>query len=1121
MRRTRTVPLLISIVAVAWACSEGLGPTGGTAPLDVAPSFQLLPSTFDSPPIDRVVLEATDASTAQVVGSADVSVDPAADSWTIPLSIDLGEEPSIDVYVTILLYSGSSVAWSGLEGPITVRAGIGGEARSVAVYRGPLDNLDVVSVTIVDPPNVLTVGETATLSADVALDAGSDASPEVYWASSDTLVATVSPTGSSVTLTAVGAGTVDVIAAAGPTYDEFTLTVSEGVPPGFDVQWEGTTSDWNTPGNWSSGQVPQPTENVYVPASSVDPVLSGSAEVADLTIAPGATVDLFDALLTVAGDLDAGRTITGGGSVVLTGSGTTLRGAIQTQVQVSGTVSTSGTVSMAGALYIDGALGVGAHSVTVGDVTVNGTLSVAQGGTVGSSGTLTLAQGSTLNVDGTVTASACVNDGATITGSGTHPCDGGGSSAGTKAWVGGDVAGPSDWNNANNWNPPGEPGANDTVVVTVGVSYYPAMSTDDTIAAITVESLATVDIGGGDLFIAGDVDVGVGGGLVNGFTIVTGPGSLLQGTFDNLDVRADRAVSGQVLVSGNLSLPDARFDAAGQSVSVSGDLNVSGAAGALVMNTPTDQPVTVFGDAYFNGGDETGLLTEGTLQIGGDLTATGASPGSFVASGNHLLYLFGSSTQSIQFQIPGPTAQRANHVTITSVAGALFQSNVTFSGNFVLFGAASVPSADSVNVGGDLTLQSGSVLQLDGAMNVSGQCTADGIVFGTGTPPCGTVTQVDRVWVSGDSLSPGDWQTPGNWLPSGVPSGSDRVLVPYATTPPTLSADGQVGTLTVALSGSVDQNGHTLTVNGDAIVDGTVGGGLMIIAGAASIQGYFDDLQIDAAVTLSDVTYVFGNLDVRAPVTVGPLSLYAGLALTVQGTGVITMDDPSSQLFVDGNATFDGASSAGQLTGGVMVFYGDVSVFSTNSATSFQATGTATYFYGSADQVVGFDNPGSSGQFLGDVYIYQGQGAALVFNTDVTATGVVYAANAILRQGGRSTFEVTGELDLTSVTLDGLPLRVDSPVSPELHTMADITFTGAYLGSDTQLYLSLAGADVNAPFRLTSPMFETAPSTGYYIDVVNRGGADVPILAVEVTSPTPTGPLDPVRVDQYSVILWP
>jgi hypothetical protein len=106
------------------------------------------------------------------------------------------------------------------------------------------------------------------------------------------------------------------------------------------------------------------------------------------------------------------------------------------------------------------------------------------------------------------------------------------------------------------------------------------------------------------------------------------------------------------------------------------------------------------------------------------------------------------------------------------------------------------------------------------------------------------------------------------------------------------------------------------------------------------------------------------------------------------------------------------------------------------------------------------------------------------------------------------------------VTFDGLPLRLDSPVAASTHTVDNLTFTG-FQGDETQLYVSLPGADVNAQLLLNSPVFETVPTTGYYLETVNRSGVGGPILAVELVSPNPTGGSNYVLQGTNTVVLWP
>jgi hypothetical protein len=372
MSRVRTLLLASLAGGVVWSCTDGPGPTDGagrSAPLDIVPRFQLDPSTFSSAPIDRIRIIATDVETSRHVAMLDVVVDAIASQWVLDVGIDLGDAESMEVTVEIELLSGGSVQWSGRAGPITVPTGPNA-AQQIDVYRGPLDNLDVVSLDITGAPSQLLAGAARGLTAEITLVAGSTADPVVFWASSDPAVATVTSEGPDVTLTAVTSGTTDIIAAAGPAFDELTLEVLEGPPPGFDALWEGNTSDWNDPSNWSTDQVPQTSDNVFIPATAVDPIISSTSvvEVADLAVAPGATLTISDVELYVSGDLQADGPIVGSLGVGMTGNGTTVSGTIETILQVSGTSTAGGplTVDFLESWGAGASFDVGGQTVVVG-----------------------------------------------------------------------------------------------------------------------------------------------------------------------------------------------------------------------------------------------------------------------------------------------------------------------------------------------------------------------------------------------------------------------------------------------------------------------------------------------------------------------------------------------------------------------------------------------------------------------------------------------------------------------------------------------------------------------------------------------------------------------------------
>ena len=82
--------------------------------------------------------------------------------------------------------------------------------------------------------------------------------------------------------------------------------------------WLGTTnSDWETASNWMSNSVPNLNDSVVIPVVTNSPVLSVDRSVGDITILPGATLNLGSKKLTVYEDLCNNGNITTSGSTVI------------------------------------------------------------------------------------------------------------------------------------------------------------------------------------------------------------------------------------------------------------------------------------------------------------------------------------------------------------------------------------------------------------------------------------------------------------------------------------------------------------------------------------------------------------------------------------------------------------------------------------------------------------------------------------------------------------------------------------------------------------------------------------------------------------------------------------
>lgn len=136
-----------------------------------------------------------------------------------------------------------------------------------------------------------------------------------------------------------------------------SLQVDPPVPTGFDATWNGATTDWADPMNWSPRGVPGPTARVYISASiPLVAMLTRNETIRDLFVEPGATVNTNGFTLTVTGNVDAGRTIVGSGTTILTGDGGTATG-VFSNLEIRGRTILNGSVTTTGGLT----LGAGAR----------------------------------------------------------------------------------------------------------------------------------------------------------------------------------------------------------------------------------------------------------------------------------------------------------------------------------------------------------------------------------------------------------------------------------------------------------------------------------------------------------------------------------------------------------------------------------------------------------------------------------------------------------------------------------------------------------------------------------------------------------------------------------------
>ncbi|MFC1791014.1 Ig-like domain-containing protein [Gemmatimonadota bacterium] len=231
--RTPMAAFSIMALALLGGCTEGRAPLdpsaeGVPAFLALNPQFQPSLTTVAAAEIVRIRVVATVFGTGELLGSTEIDVDPNASSWDIQVEVIVPPGIGAQVEFTVeLLNAGLGTEWSGHVGPLTLTPGAETTIQNVTIVRGSLDNLSVTAVSISGAPAELLVGQSATLTGS-AVSSASSANPQIFWASLDQAVASVTPSGTAattVTVTGLTVGSARIVATAGPQADTVTILV--------------------------------------------------------------------------------------------------------------------------------------------------------------------------------------------------------------------------------------------------------------------------------------------------------------------------------------------------------------------------------------------------------------------------------------------------------------------------------------------------------------------------------------------------------------------------------------------------------------------------------------------------------------------------------------------------------------------------------------------------------------------------------------------------------------------------------------------------------------------------------------------------------------------------------
>jgi hypothetical protein len=172
-------------------------------------------------------------------------------------------------------------------------------------------------------------------------------------------------------------------------------------------------------------------------------------------------------------------------------------------------------------------------------------------------------------------------------------------------------------------------------------------------------------------YIGGDLVEVLGGNQyqVQGASF-SGDPALPASVQSNVTFTGTKILAANLEVLGNLTVTGS-LDIATDTLLVTGNFNTTG-SGTLTMATPT-AVLGVDGGAAFNGGSTTGLLTDGVIYAGGNVSTDCCVSTSLAPSGNHRFVLDGPGAQTVSFYTPGATSQRFWDLEIDNSAGVTFR----------------------------------------------------------------------------------------------------------------------------------------------------------------------------------------------------------------------------------------------------------------------------------------------------------------------------------------------------------------------------------------------------------------------------------------------------------------
>lgn len=469
------------------------------------------------------------------------------------------------------------------------------------------------------------------------------------------------------------------------------------------------------------------------------------------------------------------------------------------------------------------------------------------------------------------------------------------------------------WQDASNWAENAIPVAGDSVLIPASPALYPELGANAVIGRLTIQDGATLNLSSFSLTVDGALRApsalsiaGVEASLVMSGT------ATLRGSLPFLTVTGNVTLGGTASVAGLVVIDGGNLTVGAQSL-VTGALETQN-GGTLTMTDPLGS-VAVSGNAAFYGGSTAGLLTAGTLSVGGDFYVGNLTVDAFSPSAAHTVVLNGAAVQAVSFDQPDTTLTAT---CATSCFGTLSVPKTVGTGG-VLF-TSSVKSLGTMSFAGDSVSALGHALISTGAPEFLVNSTvADRIGWQEDYSFTGSFTVDTMVaWGTGGAALPISENIPT------IVAGSHRIVGAFnagLVIEGTLDVDGSA-----AISATLDTRGaghlrmtdasDTLLVAIGATFAGTATAA-DLTAGHLEIAGDFTQVGAGVASFVAEnaahTTRFTGTsasiqVDALALNPLGTMRVADGAALTIVGVGL--------QLF--GDVILEGASATVGGTGGTV-----------------------------------------------------------------------------------------------------------------------------------------------------------------------------------------------------------